>query len=91
MYSLRKNDVYISFCVFYTFHKTVCILEKKMGLSIYLEELGRKYITQLSIYSAVLVGSGDLRIFSVEDVLNTCVENEYRTQLVAPGPGMKIV
>ena len=59
-------DVNILFCVLYTFHETL----NKMGLSIYKVELRttKSYSTE---YILSCVGGGDLRNFSVEDVLNT--------------------
>ena len=67
-------DIYVSFCVLYTFHETACILEKKMGLSIYSVELRtlKSYSTE---YILKCVGGRDLSIFSVMDVLNTWVWN----------------
>ena len=48
-------DVYISFCVLCTFHETACIIGKN-GVEYILSRVeNKKNLTQLSIYSAVLV------------------------------------
>ena len=48
-------DVCISFCELYTFHETACILEKN-GVEYILSRVTNvKNLTQLSIYSVVLV------------------------------------
>ena len=66
-------DVYISFCVLSTFHDTALFLKKWCLAYIQyilclIENLKKSYSTE---YILSCVGGGDLRLFSVEDVLNT--------------------
>ena len=67
-------DVYISFCVLCTLHETACIIEKN-GVEYKLSRVENKKKSYSTEYILSCVDGGDLRIFSVEDVLNTWVEN----------------